>query len=718
MSERASAHVGGRRDRAHAPSPTRRRSRSPSKSRSRSGCTTGRSRSSCGRRAPTATSPPGFLLAEGVIASSDDLGAVEHCRHPDHPDVHNVVNVFLLGEARRTLEQRFAGSAQRHGELVVRRLRPADDRFADRREPDAAVLRLDAAAVDRGVASGAAAIAPAAVRRDRGPARRRAVHRRRHHDRLRRGRRPAQRGRQGRSGRMLLDDRLPLADAVLAVSGRTSFEIVQKAWLAGVADHLCRFGAVQPGGGSGGDGRHHAARVRARRRLQHLHAPASASVRCEADYPLPPRRGGKRQKTPIKSTLDCHWHPGCSIARRERANASRDPCRRRDRGCRPWWWTRRVAGGAIHVVDRRRARSRQRAGRARRRVRRPRIVFDRHGQPAFTYFVEQRIDVPLDRVSPHDDRRACSRSRTGASSGTAGSTRSGSPARRGGTSAPDGSSQGGSTITQQLARAAQLSPGRTFERKIREIMIAARLEERYSKREILEEYLNTVYFGEGYYGVEAASRGYFGKSAADLEPGRSGAARRARPIAVASMRPASPPARATRAPQPGAALMQRSGAHLAGGAAGRARDRRSRRATRAGSAAGGAFASNGGTGLYFQEEAAAAAVRSSSATSACCAAACASIRPTIPTCSARPSSAIATRIAQIAKSAPQRPRPPGQPGVDEPARPATCSRSSAAATSWRAASTAPPRRAGRPGRRSSRSSMRRRSSAAMRQARC
>src|SRR4029453_17249234 len=78
--------------------------------------------------------------------------------------------------------------------------------------------------------------------------------------------------------------------------------------------------------------------------------------------------------------------------------------------------------------------------------------------------------------------------------------------------------EGGSTITQQLARAAQLSPVRTYERKIREILVAARLEERYTKSQILEEYLNTVYFGEGYYGVETASRGYFGKSAADLNP--------------------------------------------------------------------------------------------------------------------------------------------------------------------------------------------------------
>jgi penicillin-binding protein 1A len=78
--------------------------------------------------------------------------------------------------------------------------------------------------------------------------------------------------------------------------------------------------------------------------------------------------------------------------------------------------------------------------------------------------------------------------------------------------------EGGSTLTQQLARLEQLTPRRTLERKLREAAIAVRLEERYSKQQILDAYLNTVYFGEGYYGVEAASRGYFGKSAADLQP--------------------------------------------------------------------------------------------------------------------------------------------------------------------------------------------------------
>ena len=80
--------------------------------------------------------------------------------------------------------------------------------------------------------------------------------------------------------------------------------------------------------------------------------------------------------------------------------------------------------------------------------------------------------------------------------------------------------EGGSTITQQLARAVRLSPARTFERKLREAMLALRLEQRYSKEQILQEYLNTVYFGEGFYGVEAASRGYFAKPASEPGPCR------------------------------------------------------------------------------------------------------------------------------------------------------------------------------------------------------
>jgi penicillin-binding protein 1A len=70
--------------------------------------------------------------------------------------------------------------------------------------------------------------------------------------------------------------------------------------------------------------------------------------------------------------------------------------------------------------------------------------------------------------------------------------------------------QGGSTITQQLVRNAYPDlRERTFDRKVKEAALAAQLEQRYSKQQILEAYLNRVYFGAGYYGVETASRGYF-----------------------------------------------------------------------------------------------------------------------------------------------------------------------------------------------------------------
>ena len=73
--------------------------------------------------------------------------------------------------------------------------------------------------------------------------------------------------------------------------------------------------------------------------------------------------------------------------------------------------------------------------------------------------------------------------------------------------------QGGSTITQQLAKNLFLSPDRTMARKLEEAIYAIWLERRFTKDEILELYLNRVYFGGGTYGVEAAARRYFGRSA-------------------------------------------------------------------------------------------------------------------------------------------------------------------------------------------------------------
>jgi penicillin-binding protein 1A len=76
--------------------------------------------------------------------------------------------------------------------------------------------------------------------------------------------------------------------------------------------------------------------------------------------------------------------------------------------------------------------------------------------------------------------------------------------------------QGGSTLTQQLAKNLFLSPERTLSRKLQELVLALWLELRISKRDILELYLNRVYFGGGAHGIEAAAHRYFGKSARDL----------------------------------------------------------------------------------------------------------------------------------------------------------------------------------------------------------
>ncbi|MEO1745317.1 MAG: PBP1A family penicillin-binding protein, partial [Pseudomonadota bacterium] len=76
--------------------------------------------------------------------------------------------------------------------------------------------------------------------------------------------------------------------------------------------------------------------------------------------------------------------------------------------------------------------------------------------------------------------------------------------------------QGGSTLTQQLAKNLFLSADRTIGRKVQEVLLALWLEQKYSKEQLLEMYLNRVYFGSGAYGVEAAARRYFNKSARDV----------------------------------------------------------------------------------------------------------------------------------------------------------------------------------------------------------
>ncbi|MBP3617627.1 MAG: transglycosylase domain-containing protein [Lachnospiraceae bacterium] len=76
--------------------------------------------------------------------------------------------------------------------------------------------------------------------------------------------------------------------------------------------------------------------------------------------------------------------------------------------------------------------------------------------------------------------------------------------------------QGGSTITQQLARNIYLTNEQSYARKITEIFLAGELEKRYNKKEILEFYLNNIYFANGFYGIQAAAHGYFSKGVAEL----------------------------------------------------------------------------------------------------------------------------------------------------------------------------------------------------------
>lgn len=79
-----------------------------------------------------------------------------------------------------------------------------------------------------------------------------------------------------------------------------------------------------------------------------------------------------------------------------------------------------------------------------------------------------------------------------------------------------GARQGGSTITQQVVKNVLLTPERTFERKVREVLLARRLEQELTKDEILELYLNHIYFGHGRYGIEEASRYYFGRGVREI----------------------------------------------------------------------------------------------------------------------------------------------------------------------------------------------------------
>ena len=125
--------------------------------------------------------------------------------------------------------------------------------------------------------------------------------------------------------------------------------------------------------------------------------------------------------------------------------------------------------------------------------------------------------------------------------------------------------QGGSTITEQYVKNAYVGDERTYTRKIREAVLAWQLEDRWSKDQILTAYLNTVYYGAGAYGIEAAARTYFHKHASALNL-KEAALLAALPKFPSAYSPTTDKDMATAAAQQGAAAHGRPGLHHAASA--------------------------------------------------------------------------------------------------------------------------------------------------------
>lgn len=147
-------------------------------------------------------------------------------------------------------------------------------------------------------------------------------------------------------------------------------------------------------------------------------------------------------------------------------------------------------------------------------------VFDDQGQLISKLFEENRVVVPLRHMSPYIAEAIIanedSRFYTHIGVDPIGIIRAIVVNLQAG-----GLVEGGSTLTQQLAKNMFLTQERTFTRKLKEFFLAILIERKFSKQEILEAYLNQVYFGEGAYGVETASQVYFGKHASELTLGES-----------------------------------------------------------------------------------------------------------------------------------------------------------------------------------------------------
>jgi len=147
-------------------------------------------------------------------------------------------------------------------------------------------------------------------------------------------------------------------------------------------------------------------------------------------------------------------------------------------------------------------------------------LYDKDNRAVFTIFQERRVETPLSDMSPllvHaivavEDQRFYDHGGVDLVRIFAAAVNNLRAHR---------AAQGGSTLTQQLARQSFLTADKTFRRKLKEAVLAWRLEREFTKDQILEMYLNKVYFGDGLYGVEAASLGFFGKHARDLDVAES-----------------------------------------------------------------------------------------------------------------------------------------------------------------------------------------------------
>jgi FdhD protein len=174
----------------------------------------------------------GFLLSEGVLRSWADVGAIEHCRHPHHPEVHNIVDVYLMGAAAAALD--------RHLQERRNVLATSSCGLCGRVAIESLQVRAEPLPLEWSIAPALAAALPEELRSrqvafdETGGLHAAGVF-------SRTGECEAFAEDVGRHnavdkviGALLIQDRLPLGDALLAVSGRTSFEIVQKAWLGGI----------------------------------------------------------------------------------------------------------------------------------------------------------------------------------------------------------------------------------------------------------------------------------------------------------------------------------------------------------------------------------------------------------------------------------------------------------------------------------------------------